>query len=57
MILTPEGKDKLFAIGTISALICVMYVVTKPFITTIKRSEMIDKKIVTDIHNTYERED
>ncbi len=32
MILTPEGKDKLLAIGTILALMYVMYAITKPYL-------------------------
>ena len=54
MILTPEGKDKLFAIGTISALIYMMHVVIGPYITKSKRAKMSDKAIFTDIYNTRE---
>lgn len=54
MLITPEGKDKLFAIGTFLALMYVMYVVTEPFITKSRRSKMSDKEIFTDIYKTRE---
>ncbi len=51
MILTPEGKDKLLAMGTICVLVYVMYVVVGPFITKHKGSEVRGKVVHT--HNIH----
>ena len=45
MISTPEGKDKLLAIGTILALMYVMYAITKPYFMKSTGSEKKGKVV------------
>jgi len=51
MILTPEGKDKLLAMGTICVLVYVMYAVVGLYITKPKGPEVTGKVVYTN--NTH----